>query len=123
MEIQLIKNELDYQKALARLEFIFDSKKGTKKGDELELLSILIERYESETEGEFPDPDPVEAIKYRMEQMGIKQQDLAKIIGLKSRASEILLRKRQLSLNIIRKLNKVLGIPAEILIQKYDLKS
>ena len=118
----MIRTEEDYQKALERLEVIFNAKRGTKEGDELELLSLLIENYETETEGEYPDPDPVEAIKYRMEQMGLEQKDLVKILGLKSRASEILSRKRQLSLNIIRKLNEVLGIPAEILIKRYELK-
>ena len=122
MEVKLIRTEEDYQKALERLEVIFNAKRGTKEGDELELLSLLIENYEAETEGEYPDPDPVEAIKYRMEQMGLEQKDLVKILGLKSRASEILSRKRQLSLNIIRKLNEVLGIPAEILIKRYELK-
>ena len=122
METRLIRTEKDYQKALERLEVIFNAKRGTKEGDELELLSLLIENYETETEGEYPDPDPVEAIKYRMEQMGLEQKDLVKILGLKSRASEILSRKRQLSLNIIRKLNEVLGIPAEILIKRYELK-
>ena len=122
MEIKLIRTEEDYQKALERLEVIFNAKRGTREGDELELLSLLIEDYETETEGEYPDPDPVEAIKYRMEQMGLEQKDLVKILGLKSRASEILSRKRQLSLNIIRKLNEVLGIPAEILIKRYELK-
>ena len=122
MEIKLIRTEEDYQKALERLEVIFNAKRGTREGDEVELLSLLIEDYETETEGEYPDPDPVEAIKYRMEQMGLEQKDLVKILGLKSRASEILSRKRQLSLNIIRKLNEVLGIPAEILIKRYELK-
>ncbi len=119
MEIKLIKTKKDYAQALARLELLFDSKKGTKDGDELELLSIIIDDYESK---KFPisNPDPIEAIQFRMEQMGYEQNDLAKIIGLKSRASEILNRKRKLTLEMIRKINTVLNIPTDILIQHYS---
>ena len=118
MEITPIRNEKDYQKALERLEVIFDSKKGTPEGDELEILSILIDRYENET---FPIgmPDPIEAIKFRMEQMGMKQKDLAEVMGFKSRVSEILNKKRKLSLNMIRKLSTSLRIPTEVLVQDY----
>ena len=118
MEIKPIKTEKDYLKALKRLELIFDSKKGSKEGDELEVLWILIDQYENE---HFPInlPDPIEAIKFRMEQMGFDQSDLAKIIGLKSRASEILNRKRKLSLKIIRQLHTALNIPTDVLIQTY----
>ena len=98
MEIKPIKNEKDYNQALERLETIFDAKPGTPESDELEVLGILIDQYENE---HFPIglPDPIEAIKFRMEQMGYNQNDLAKIVGLKSRASEILNRKRKLSLD------------------------
>ena len=118
MKIAPIRNKKDYEKALKRLEQIFDAKKGTEKGDELEILSILIEKYENE---QFPIdlPDPIEAIKFRMEQMGMKPKDLAKIMGYKSRVSEILNRKRKLSLNMIRKLNETLLIPTEVLVQDY----
>ncbi|MBK8723717.1 MAG: helix-turn-helix domain-containing protein [Saprospiraceae bacterium] len=118
MEVKLIKSKKDYKVALERLELIFDSKKGTKEGDELELLSIIINDYESRV---FPifNPDPIEAIKFRMEQMGFEQNDLANIIGLKSRASEILNRKRKLTLEMIRKISSVMNIPTEILIQNY----
>lgn len=118
MNIAPIKNEKDYQKALDRLEKIFDSKKGTEQGDELEILSILIDRYENEN---FPIgmPDPIEAIKFRMEQMGMKQKDLAEVMGYKSRVSEILNKKRKLTLDMIRKLNTTLHIPTEVLIQDY----
>jgi HTH-type transcriptional regulator/antitoxin HigA len=104
--------------ALERLEVIFESKKGTPEGDELELLGILIDQYENE---HFPIslPDPIEAIKFRMEQMGYNQNDLAKIVGFKSRASEILNRKRKLSLEMIRQLHTTLNIPTEVLIQAY----
>jgi len=118
MKIAPIRNEKDYQKALDRLELIFDAKKGTSEGDELEILSILIDSYENEN---FPIemPDPIEAIKFRMEQMGMKQKDLAKLVGFKSRVSEILNKKRKLTLNMIRKLNTTLHIPTEVLVQEY----
>ena len=118
MNISPIRNEKDYQKALERLEVIFDAKLGTPEGDELEILSILIDRYENE---HFPIemPDPIEAIKFRMDQMGMKQKDLAAVVGFKSRVSEILNGKRKLTLNMIRQLNKTLRIPTEVLVQDY----
>ena len=118
MNIKPIKNEKDYQQALARLELIFDAKKGSAQGDELAVLAILIDTYENE---HFPIgmPDPIEAIKFRMEQMGMKQKDLAEAMGFKSRVSEVLNRKRKLTLEMIRKLNEVLRIPTEVLVQEY----
>jgi len=118
MKLKPIKTELDYFQALKRLESIFDAKPGTKEGDELEILGILLEKYE---DGHFPIelPDPIEAIKFRMEQLDYSQNDLAEVIGLKSRASEILNKKRKLSLDMIRKLTEKLHIPSEVLIQAY----
>ncbi len=118
MNIKPIKTKNDYLAAINRLEFIFDAKAGTKEGDELELLGILIEKYESD---HFPIeyPDPIEAIKFRMEQMGFNQNDLAKVLGLKSRASEILNRKRKLTLEMIRQIHLAMGIPTQVLIQSY----
>ncbi len=118
MTIKPIKTEKDYQESFKRLDIIFDAKKGTSEGDELEILSILIEKYENE---KFPIgfPDPIEAIKFRMEQMGYNQNDLAKVVGLKSRASEILNKKRKLTLEMIRQLHYNLKIPTEVLIQAY----
>ncbi len=118
MNISPINNEQDYQNALNRLEQIFDAEKGSTEGNELEILGILIEKYENE---HYPIgyPDPIEAIKFRMEQMGYSQTDLAKIIGLKSRTSEILSRKRKLTLNVIRKLHNELNIPTDVLVQAY----
>jgi HTH-type transcriptional regulator/antitoxin HigA len=118
MNIKPIKTKKDYEKAISRLEVIFDAKKGSDKGDELEILGMLIENYENE---KFPIdfPDPVEAIKFRMEQLGYNQTDLANVVGLKSRASEILNRKRKLSLEMIRHLHNRLNIPTEVLIQAY----
>lgn len=118
MNIRPIKSLKDYHQALERLEVIFDAKKSTPEGDELEVLSILIEKYEDE---HFPVhlPDPIEAIKFRMEQMDYTQKDLAEVVGLTSRASEILNRKRKLSLEMIRKLRDKLRIRTEVLIQPY----
>ncbi|HRP88587.1 MAG TPA: helix-turn-helix domain-containing protein [Edaphocola sp.] len=118
MKLKPIKTEQDYFQALERLELIFDAKPGTKEGDELEILGILIEKYEDE---HFPIelPDPIEAIKFRMEQLDYSQNDLAEVIGSKSRASEILNKKRKLTLDMIRKLTEKLHIPSEVLIQAY----
>jgi HTH-type transcriptional regulator/antitoxin HigA len=118
MEIKPIRNEADYERALERLEVIFDAKRGTEEGDELEILSILIDNYESQN---FPIemPDPISAINFRMEQLGLKQKDLVKTIGFKSRVSEIMNKKRKLTLDMIRKLNTDLKIPTEVLIQDY----
>lgn len=118
MSMKLIKTEADHNSALDRLEEIFDAKMGTPEGDELELLGVLIDLYEKE---KFPIdlPDPIEAIKFRMEQMNYNQKDLAEIIGLKSRVSEILNKKRKLTLEMIRNLNEKLDIPSEVLIQNY----
>lgn len=118
MEIKPIKTESDYNQALERLDQIFDAMPGTPEGDELEVLGILIDQYENE---HFPIgmPDPIEAIKFRMEQLGYNQNDLANVVGLKSRASEILNKKRKLSLEMIRKLHAEMRIPTEVLIQAY----
>ncbi|MFZ1791205.1 MAG: hypothetical protein WAT92_22960 [Saprospiraceae bacterium] len=120
MKFKLIKTEAEYQNALKHLDKIFHAKQGTPEQEELELLVMLIQKYEDEIVGEIPDPDPIEAIKFKMEQMEMTQKDLAKVIGLKSRASEILSRKRPMSINIIRKINVALSIPADILIKQYE---
>ena len=118
MTIKPIKTQKDYKQALARLEILFDAKKGSAEGDELEILGMLVDNYENEN---FPVgfPDPVEAILFRMEQLGYNQSDLANVVGLKSRASEILNRKRKLSLEMIRQIHDKLNIPTEVLIQAY----
>jgi HTH-type transcriptional regulator/antitoxin HigA len=118
MNLKPIKTKKDYELALGRLEVIFDARKGTREGDELEILGILIDQYEN---ANFPIdlPDPIEAIKFRMEQLGYTQNDLAKVMGLKSRASEILNKKRKLSLEMIRQLHEKLKIPTDVLIQAY----
>ena len=118
MEIKAIKNKQDYDQALERLEQIFHAQIDSPEGDEAEVLSILMEKYQDER---YPIgmPDPIEAIKFRMEQMNMNQKDLAEIIGYTSRVSEILNKKRKLTLSMIRKLSTVLHIPAEVLVQDY----
>lgn len=118
MKLKIIKSATEYNQALTRLEKIFDSVPDTPEGDELELLSMLIDNYEKV---HFPVdlPDPVEAIKFRMEQMNYKASDLAVILGFRSRVTEILNRKRKLSLSMIRKINQQMNIPTDVLIQEY----
>jgi|TARA_R110002012_G_scaffold9716_2_gene44813 HTH-type transcriptional regulator/antitoxin HigA len=118
MNIKPIRNEADYKKALERLEILFDATMGTEEGDELEILAIVIDNYEKEN---FPIgmPDPISAINFRMEQMGLKQKDLVEMIGFKSRVSEIMNKKRKLTLEMIRNLNTTLHIPTDVLIQDY----
>ena len=118
MEIKAIKTEQDYNQALNRLETIFHAGIDTPEGDEAEILSILIEKYE-DMHYAIGMPDPIEAIKFRMEQMGMKQKDLAEAVGFTSRVSEILNKKRKLTLNMIRKLSSTLHIPTEVLVQEY----
>ena len=114
MNIKPIKNEKDYDMALARIDGLWESKPGTAASDELDILITLIEKYEADNYEILP-PDPIEAIKFRMEQMGLEQKDIAKIIGA-NRISEILSKKRKLSLNMIRNLHTNLNIPTESLI-------
>ncbi len=118
MNIKPIRNESDYKKALEHLEILFDATMGTEEGDELEILAIVIDNYEKEN---FPIgmPDPISAINFRMEQMGLKQKDLVEMIGFKSRVSEIMNKKRKLTLEMIRNLNTTLHIPTDVLIQDY----
>lgn len=118
MDVRVIKTEEDYNLSLKRLEEIFHATADSKEGDEAELLSVLIEKYEDEF---YPigAPDPIEAIKFRMEQMEMTNKELAQIIGYKSRVSEIFSRKRKLTLNMIRNLHNKLNIPYESLISNY----
>ncbi|MBN7811577.1 transcriptional regulator [Algoriphagus sp. H41] len=120
MKLKPIKTEMDYQAALRRLEEIFDSKLGTPEGDELEILSLLVDDYENK---HYPieAPDPIEAIKIRMEELELKQVDLIPEMGGKSRVSEVLSRKRKLTVDMIRKLNTRLNLSPNLLIQDYEL--
>jgi len=120
MELKIINTKKEYLAALKQLEEIFDAPANSKDGERAELLALLIENYENE---HYPidAPDPIEAIKIRMEEMNVKQKDLVGIIGEKGKVSEVLNRKRKLSLGMIRKLNKHLNISPEILIKDYKL--
>ena len=119
IKIKPIRTEADYQSALEEIERIFDAAPDTSESDRLEVLTALVEAYEDKHYG-IPLPDPIEAIKYHMESRGLLRRDLEPYIGSRARVSEILNRKRRLSLNMIRKLEAGLGISAEILIQPYD---
>lgn len=119
IDIKLIKTNKDYKNALKLADALMDAKPNTPDGDRLELIVTLIEIYEKK---HFPinKPSPIEAIKFRMEQMNLTPKDLIPFIGSKSKVSEVLNGKRTLSLNMIRQLSAGLNIPAEILIQPYD---
>ena len=115
MNIQPIKTEQDYENALLRIENLWGVKKDTEKGDELDLLVTLVELYEMKHYPILP-PDPIEAIKFRMEQMNLSKSDMVKYLGSPSRVSEILNRKRQLTLKMVKTLFSELNIPAEVLL-------
>lgn len=120
MTLKPIKTDSDYKQALKRLEIIFDAPAGSPQSDEADILGLMIDEYEKK---HFPidAPDPIEAIKIRMEEMQLKQVDLITEIGGKSRVSEILNRKRKLTVEMIRKLSIRLNISPEILISDYQL--
>ena len=115
MEIRPIKTEQDYNDSIKRIEELWGAKKDTPQGDELDLLVTLVESYEIK---HFPiaPPDPVDAIKFRMEQMDMTRADMVKYLGSQSRVSEVLNRKRKLTLRMVKSLYKGLRIPAEILL-------
>jgi len=115
-DIKPIKTETDYDEALAEIASLMDAELGTPEGDRLDILVTLVEAYE-EKQWQIDPPDPIEAIKVRMQQRGLTRQDLARVLGSKSRVSEVLNRKRSLTLKMIRRLHDTLGIPAESLIQ------
>jgi HTH-type transcriptional regulator/antitoxin HigA len=118
MELKIIKTKKDYQSALRRFEEIFSAKSGTKESNEADVLSLLIRDYE-EKNFVIEAPTPLEAIKYRMQQQGLSNRDLAHILGYKSRVSDIFQNTRKLNLKMIRKLNKQLRIPLETLVKEY----
>ena len=120
MDIKPIRSEKDYQQALEQIEVIFDAQPGTTEYYLLEVLSILVEAYE---EQHYPidPPDPIEAIEFHMDRLGLTRRYLQPYIGSRARVSEILNRRRPLTLAMIRKLQEGLGIPAEVLLQPYPL--
>jgi HTH-type transcriptional regulator/antitoxin HigA len=115
MDIKPVKTKKDYNSALRRIEALWNAEPETKDGDELEILVTLVEVYENR-KIKIDAPDPVEAIKFRMEQLGLKQSDLAEIMGGKNRVSEVLNGKRCLTVSMIKNLHNFLKIPAESLI-------
>src|SRR5271166_5079410 len=115
-ELKPIRTKADYQKALSDVERLWGAKSGTPKGDRLDVLATLIDVYEAEHYPLDP-PDPVEAIKFRMEQQNLSRRDLEQIIGTRTRVAEVLNRKRSLSIGMIRRLHEHLGISAEVLIR------
>lgn len=122
MNIKPIKTEADYEAALKKIERLFDAAPGTPAGDRLEVLVTLVEAYEDKHYA-IPDPDPIEAIKYYMESRDLSRRDLEPYLGSRARVSEVLNRRRPLSLEMIRGLNKGLGIPADVLIKPYRLRA
>jgi len=118
MDIKPIKTEADYQAVLEEIEKLFDAALDTPEGDRLEVLVTLVEAYE-EKHYSIPMPDPIEAILYHMESRGLTRRDLQPYIGSRARVSEVLNRKRPLTMEMIRNLHSGLGIPAEVLIQPY----
>lgn len=118
MEIKPIKTKRNYAAALKEVERLFDAKPGTADGDRLEVLTALISVYEEKHQS-VPLPNPIEAIQYYMESRGLTRRDLEKYIGSRARVSEVLTRKRAITMEMIRNLHRGLGIPAEVLIQPY----
>jgi HTH-type transcriptional regulator/antitoxin HigA len=121
MDIKPIRTRRDYKAALAEIERLFDAKPGTPDGDRLDVLATLVEVYEQQHYPILP-PDPVEAILYFMESRGMGRKDLEPYLGSRAKVSEVLNRKRPLSIEMIRRLHEGLGIPAEVLILPYDLE-
>lgn len=122
MDIKPVKSETDYRLALKRLEKVFDAPGGTPESDEADILAVLVDEYEKR---HYPivAPDPIEAIKIRMEELQLKQVDLVDVIGSKSRVSEVLNRKRKLTIEMIRNLTKRLNLSPDLLISDYQLAS
>ena len=120
MDIKPIKTEADYELALLEIERLMEAEANTPDGDRLDVLATLVEAWEVKL---YPiaDPDPIEAILHSMEALGLARKDLEPMIGSRARVSEVLSRKRPLTINMIRKLNKEMRIPAEVLIRPYDV--
>jgi HTH-type transcriptional regulator / antitoxin HigA len=122
MDIRPTRSEVDYRVALTEIERLWDAEPGTPEGDHAEILSILIEAYEAKHDP-IPAPDPIAAIVFMMEQNGLTCRDLEAAIGSRGRVSEILGRKRPLTLPMVRALRALLNIPVDVLLQPYDVQS
>lgn len=118
MPLKILKTKKEYQQSLERFEEIFQAKSGTPESDEADILALLIKDYEDK-HYVINVPNPIDAIKYRMEQQGLSNKDLAQILGFKSRVSDIFKNSRKLNLNMIRKLYSELHIPLETLVKEY----
>lgn len=120
MEIKPVKTKKEYGSALKEIERLFGAAPGTRAGDRLEVLATLVEAYEEKHHSIVP-PNPIDAIRYYMESRGLTRSDMEPFIGSRARVSEVLNRKRALTMEMIRNLHKGLGIPAEVLIQPYRI--
>lgn len=116
VDLKPIRTERDYERALAQLKRLWGAKARTRESDQLDILATLIDAFEAEHHPIDP-PDPIEALKFRMEQQGLTRKDLEQLIGSRTRVAEVLNRKRGLSIAMIRRLHEQLGIPAEVLIR------
>ncbi len=121
MELRPIRDEADYEEALAEIERLFSAQPGTPEGDHLDVITTLVEAYERRHHPVLP-PDPIEALLYHMESRGLTRRDLEPYLGSRARVAEILNRRRALTIDMIRRLHTGLGLPAEILIQPYALQ-
>jgi HTH-type transcriptional regulator/antitoxin HigA len=121
MTIKPIRTNEDHAAALERIERLWDARVGTPRGDELEILMALVDEYERE-HFPIPAPDPIAAIRFRMEQEGLTNKDLLPIFKTRARTSEVMSKRRRLNLPMIRKLHEKLDIPIECLVQSYKLK-
>src|SRR5437660_11925998 len=122
MEIRPIRNDADYRAALEEVERVWDAEPGTAEGDYVEVLSTLVEAYET-SHHPIPTPDPIAAVEFMLQQKGLTRRDLEPAIGSRGRVSEVLNRKRPLTLPMVRSLNALLQIPTDVLVQPYETKS
>ncbi len=120
MDIRPIKNKKDHEKALKRIETLMGAKKNSREGDELDVLVTLVEAYEAKSFA-IDDPDPIVAIEHSMEAQGMTRKDLESVLGSRSRVSEVLNRKRPLTITMVRNLHEQMNIPAQVLIQDYKV--
>ena len=121
MQIRPIKTKADHRAALKEIEQLMDAKPGTPAGDRLEILTTLVDRYESEHEPIEP-PDPIDALRYHMESRGLTRRDLEPFLGSRARVAEVLNRRRPLTIDMIRKLHEGLGMSADVLIRPYAIR-
>jgi HTH-type transcriptional regulator / antitoxin HigA len=121
MEIRPIRTKADHRAAVKEIERLMEARRGTPEGDRLEVLALLVERYEEQEEPIEP-PNPVDALLYHMESRGLNRRDLEEFIGSRARVAEILNRRRPLTIDMIRRLHEGLGISADVLIRPYALR-